>query len=255
MAPPPTKRRGFFLNPPTMHSNNVTLIDYMGSDRTHAVNAWASTFLDLELDLPDDIHARTDALTDAILANAGRKRDVRGLLKFLADNGHASPFRSSKFLFAMTEDIATHIHLLKHHVAIEHENAESARYKELKEDKFYLPADWLEYGDEGAYWYRLLKLHTERGNSFYHKALADLTAAGMPRDRAKETARYFKAYNTQINVMRSLSFDGLVQVWQKRGAHTKAQREVAAVVEAMVEQVRRIPGEPFKHSLEAWGMG
>ncbi len=238
-----------------MHSNNVTLIDYMGSDRTHAVNAWASTFLDLELDLPDDIHARTDALTDAILANGGRKRDVPGLLKFLADNGHSSPFRSSKFLFAMTEDIATHIHLLKHHVAIEHENAESARYKELKEDKFYLPADWLEYGDEGAYWYRLLKLHTERGNSFYHKALADLTAAGMPRDRAKETARYFQAYNTQINVMRSLSFDGLVQVWQKRGAHTKAQREVAAVVEAMVEQVRRIPGQPFKHSLEAWGMG
>ena len=238
-----------------MHSNNVTLIDFMGSDRTHAVNAWASTFLDLELDLPDDIHARTDALTDAILANGGRKRDVAGLLKFLADHGHSSPFRASKFLFAMTEDIASHIHLLKHHVAIEHENAESARYKELKEDKFYLPEDWLNYGDQGQYWYRMLYDHTITGNALYHEALADLTATGMPRDRAKETARYFKAYNTQINVMRSLSFDGLVQVWQKRGAHTKAQREVAAVVEAMVEQVRRIPGEPFKWSLEAWGMG
>lgn len=227
----------------------------MGSDRAHAAAAWASTFLDLDLELPDDIHARTDALTNAILASGGKKRDVPGLLSFLAEHGHSSPFRSSMFLFAMTEDVATHIQLLKHHVAIYNENAESARYKELKEDKFYLPADWLDYGDQGQYWYRTLYDHAITGNALYHQALADLTAAGMPRDRAKETARYFKGYNSQINVIRSLSFDGLVQVWQKRGEHTKAQREVAAVVEAMVEQVRRIPGEPFKYSLEAWGMG
>ena len=237
-----------------MHNNAVTLLDYMGSDATHAAAAWASTFLDLETDMPEDIKARTKALIEAIQASGGRKRNVPELLKYLAEHGHTSPFRSSMFLFAMTEDIATHIHLLKHHVAIYNENAESARYKEMKEDKYYMPKDWLEYGEAGGYWYKTLYEHSITGNMLYHQALADLTAAGMPKARAKETARYFKGYNSQVNVVRSISFDGLIQVHQKRGLHTPAQREVAQVVEAMLQVVRDIPGMPFKHSLKAFGL-
>lgn len=236
------------------HSNSVILIDYMGSDNTHAINAWASTFLELGVELPDDVRQRTDVLATAILSKGARQRDVQGLLKFLAEHGHTSPFRSSKFLFGMRIEIASHIQLLTHTVAIEHTNAESARYKELQDDKFYLPVDWLEYGNLGKYWYRRLREHTLQGNYLYHQVLADLIAEGMPRDRAKETARFFKTYNSQINVMRSLNFDGLVQIWQKRGEHTKAQREIAAIAEAMVQCVRDIPGNPFKHSLEAFGL-
>jgi thymidylate synthase ThyX len=236
------------------NSNSVVLIDYMGSDNTHAINAWASTFLELGVELPEDVKSRTDILTDAILNKGGRKRDVPGLLKFLAEHGHTSPFRSSKFLFGMNIELASHVQLLTHTVAIEHTNAESARYKELKEDKFYLPDDWLDYGEAGKFWYQKLKADTEYRNKCYHAALDDLTAAGMPRDRAKETARFFKTYNSQINVMRSLNFDGLVQIWQKRGKHTKAQREVAGIAEAMVQAVRDIPGNPFKYSLEAFGL-
>lgn len=236
------------------NSNSVVLIDYMGSDNTHAINAWASTFLELEIELPEDVKSRTDILADAILTKGGRKRDVPGLLKFLAEHGHTSPFRSSKFLFGMNIELASHVQLLTHTVAIEHTNAESARYKELQDDKFYLPADWLDYEEEGAYWHEQLWKHTRRSNKLYHTCLSQLVAAGMPKDRAKETARFFKTYNSQINVMRSLNFDGLVQIWQKRGEHTKAQREVAAIAEAMVQCVRDIPGNPFKHSLEAFGL-
>ena len=35
--------------------NSVVLIDYMGGDNLHAVNAWASTFLELGIELTDDI--------------------------------------------------------------------------------------------------------------------------------------------------------------------------------------------------------
>ena len=234
--------------------NSVALIDYMGSDNTHAINAWASTFLELGIELPEDVKSRTDALTNAILSKGEKKRDVPGLLKFLADHGHTSPFRSSKFLFGMKVEMATHIQLLTHTVAIEHTNAESARYKELQDDKFYLPADWLEYGFNGELLYDELKAFTEHGNKLYHKAIKMLVAAGMPKDRAKETARFFKTYNSQINVMRSLNFDGLVQVWRKRGEHTKAQREIAQVAEAMVQAVRDIPGNPFEYSLKAFGL-
>ena len=126
--------------------------------------------------------------------------------------------------------------------------------KELMEDKYYLPQDWLDYGDEGAYWHRILEMHTERGNMFYHQAITSLVDAVMPKQRAKETARLFKSYNSQLNVVRSLNFDGLMQLWQKRGEHSPSQREIAGVVEAMVQAVRDIPGDPFKHSLAAFGV-
>ena len=89
--------------------NSVVLIDYMGGDNLHAVNAWASTFLDLGVDMPDAIHERTDTLTDAILNSGGRKRDVPGLIRYLAQHKpkHMSPFRASKFVFGVCTDIAT----------------------------------------------------------------------------------------------------------------------------------------------------
>jgi thymidylate synthase ThyX len=234
--------------------NSVVLIDYMGGDNLHAVNAWASTFLELGIELPDDIHARTDALTDAIQAQGKRKRSVPELLNYLANNGHTSPFRASSLIYAMTIELATHIQLLTHTVAIKHTNAESARYKELMEDKYYLPTDWLQYGVQGKVFYQALEEHTKRGNELYHGAIAALTEAGMSKQRAKETARYFKGYNSQLNVVRSMSFDGLMQLWSKRGEHSPSQREIAGVVEGMVQAVRDIPGEPFKHSLAAFGV-
>ena len=234
--------------------NSVVLINYVGDDNLHALNAWASTFLELGIELPDDIRARTDALVGAIIAQGKRKRSVDELLNYLVKNGHTSPFRGSSLIYAMTVDIATHTQLLTHTVAIKHTNAESARYKELQEDKYYLPADWLNYGIRGKAFYEALEEHTKRGNELYHGAILALTEAGMSKQRAKESARFFKGYNSQLNAVRSMSFDGLMQLWQKRGEHSPSQREIAGVVEAMVQAVRDIPGNPFKHSLAAFGV-
>ena len=134
------------------------------------------------------------------------------------------------------------------------ENAESARYKELKEDKFYLPEDWLDYGNEGRYWYDMLWQHTENSNRMYHACLSALTRAGMPKNRAKETARYFKSYNSQINSVKIFSFDGLMQVYHKRKHGSGAQKEIADIVEQMVTEVKNIPGNPFAASLKAFGL-
>lgn len=238
------------------HQNSVFLIDYMGSDELIALNAWASTFLELGIELPQDVRSRTRALTDAIQAQKARKRSIPDLLNYLANSkpAHISPFRGAKFIFGMKTDIGTHIQLLTHTVAIDHTNTESARYKELLEDKYYLPADWLEYGEVGADLYRELEEMTWANNNFYHRAIHALVSAGMPKTRAKETARYAKMYNSQVNSVRSLNFEGLVTLYRKRGFDSPSQREIAEVVEAMVQAVRDIPGEPFKHSLEAFGM-
>ncbi len=100
--------------------NTVELIGFYGSDETHALSAWTSTSRDL---------------TDE------KKQRIPSLLKMLADEGHLTPFEKSSLHFLVTCDQASHIHLLKHRIGVSI-NGESARYKELKEDKVYFPEDW-----------------------------------------------------------------------------------------------------------------
>ena len=130
----------------------------------------------------------------------------------------------------------------------------SARYKELKEDKFYLPEDWLDFGETGVKWFNKLKETSEDNNRLYHECLEDLVKAGVPKNRAKESARFFKMYNAQLNSSKMFTFDGLLQVYKKRNLQSPSQLEIGNVVEAMMQEVKNIPGNPFKHSLNAFGI-
>lgn len=232
--------------------NKVVLLDYMGSDNSHALSAWASTFLDLGIEPPKDPKMRVDHIVEHILSNSKRLRDVKGLLDYLAREGHESPFRMSSFMIGMTTEIATHIQKLKHKVLLEAENGESARYKVLNENKFYLPQDWLEYGDVGKHYYDLLKNMSESSDYMYKSAHKDLIEAGMPKARAKESARFFKMYNSQINTVNKFSFAGIVEFHRKRGV-SDAQKEVRDLSDMMIDVVRNIEGNPFKYSLEVYG--
>jgi thymidylate synthase ThyX len=234
--------------------NKVILLGHYGGDKTHALAAWSSTFMDLEIDMPDQVDMRIDAILDYILVNSKRVRSIGGLLAYLAEERHHSPFRFSTLHFVTTTEIATHIQFLKHSVALEAENAESARYKELKEDKFYLPEDWNKYGEKGKHWFDVLNKQSELNNKLYHECLADLVSAGMDRSRAKESARFFKMYNSQLNSNKKMSFDGFLQIYFKRNSSTPSQREIANVVEQMLIQIKTIEGNPFEHSLKAFGL-
>ena len=103
-----------------MNKNKVELLGFYGSDLTHAQSAWTSTSRDL---------------TEEKLER------IPKLLQMLASEGHHTPYEKSQFHFLVTVDQATHIHLLKHRIGVSI-NGESARYKELKEDKTYIPEDW-----------------------------------------------------------------------------------------------------------------
>ena len=234
--------------------NRAILMGYYGGDKTHALAAWSSTFMDLEIEMPDQMDMRVDAVIEHILTNSKKIRDVKGLLNYLAQEGHNSPFRFSTLHFVTTTEIATHIQFLKHSVALEAENAESARYKELKEDKFYLPEDWKELGQTGVNWYETLKRQSEVNNSLYHDCLADLVKAGMDKARAKESARFFKMYNSQLNSNKKMSFDGFLQIYFKRNLKTHSQLEIGDVVEQMLQEIKNIEGNPFKYSLEAFSL-
>jgi len=163
----------------------------------------------------------------------------------LAENGHESPFEKSNLHFLVTTEVATHVQLLKHRIGTSC-NAESARYKELKDDKYYLPKDWpLE---EQTRYITFMEDALMR----YHDTLERLVAGGMSRKRAKESARFYLPYGNQITadlMFNWRSFNHFLGLRMK----PDAQREICWLAEEMLRQVREIPNNPFAHTINAFG--
>ena len=199
--------------------HTVELLGYYGSDQIIAQSAWTSTSRDL---------------TEKKIAR------IPQLIEMLWSHGHETPFEKATVHFLVNCDIASHIHLLKHRMSSL--NAESARYKELKEDKMYLPEDW------SGTWSMILSEHAAQGNKLYHEAVEYFTPI-LGRARAKESARYFKGYNTQItsDVMFNMrSFANFLKLrWSDH-----AQKEIRKIAEEMYILVENIEGNPFKKTLE-----
>jgi flavin-dependent thymidylate synthase len=205
-------------------NNKVELLGYYGSDITHAQSAWTST----SRDITDEKKAR-----------------IPKLLTMLASEGHETPFEKSSFHFLVTVDQATHIHLLKHRIGVSI-NGESARYKELKEDKTFIPTDWSED------WQDKLQVLTQTSNELYHIALEELTPI-LGRKRAKESARFFKMFNSQIDMDLMFNFRSFVHFQRLRNSE-HAQKEVRELAQMMLDLVKGIEGNPFEHTLEAFNL-
>jgi flavin-dependent thymidylate synthase len=223
--------------------NKVELIGFYGSDITHAQSAWISTSRDL---------------------NQNKINRISELLKMLAENGHETPFEKSSLHFLVTCDQASHIHLLKHRIGVSI-NAESARYKELKEDKAYFPEDWSNISYEGYPnypfmfkdgtkfdWIEILNNYTKIGNQLYHDCLDDLTPI-LGRKRAKESARFFKTMNSQITMDVMFNFRSFVHFQRLRNSKD-AQKEIADIADNMLELVESIDGKPFEYTLKAFNL-
>lgn len=222
------------------YENKVQLIGHYGGDELHACSAWTSTSRELD--------------------DAKRAR-IPSMLKTLAEAGHHTPFEKSALHFLVDSEIASHIHLLKHRIGVSI-NAESARYKELKEDKFYIPDDFYTVPVDAAHeswlkeydnWGEVLYDHSTHSNELYHACLADIVKAGQGRKRAKESARFFKTYNSQIETDIMFNWRSFAHFINLRDSF-EAQREIRGIAARMLRLVREIPGEPFKHTIEAFGL-
>lgn len=214
-----------------MNNNSVTLLGWYGSDEIHAQSAWTSTSRDLTED---------------------KVKRIPNLLKMLASEGHHTPFEKSQLHFLVNVDQATHIHLLKHRIGVSI-NGESARYKELKEDKYYLPEDWKGIQDNATQesWLQTLEKFTKESNELYHRALIELTPI-LGRKRAKESARFFKTFNSQITMDISFNFRSFVHFQGLRNSE-HSQKEVRELAQQMLELVKNIEGNPFKETLKSFG--
>lgn len=204
------------------YNNKVELVGTYGSDESHALSAWTST----SRDLTEEKLGRMDKL-----------------LQNLASAKHHSIFEKSSLHFLVTTDIVTHYQILKHRIGVS-VNAESARYKELKDDKFLIPNDWSQ--DEQA----LLIRHCQESLDKYHNCLNRLVISGVPRKRAKESARYYLPYANQITADIMFNFRSFMHFCQLRYADD-AQLEIKNLAKNMLIKIFEL--KYFKLSLNAFG--
>jgi len=201
-------------------TNKVQILGHYGSDTIIASSAWTST----ERDLSPEKIAR-----------------IPKMINTLWMEGHETPFEKGLVHFLVDTEIASHIHFLKHRISSF--NGESGRYKELKEDKFYIPQDW------PIEWQIELGAFNEQGNELYHKALTELTPL-LGRARAKESARFFKTYSSQIQGDVSFNMRSFANFLRLRNSN-KAQKEIREIAQEMLQLVKGIEGNPFEHTLKA----
>lgn len=205
------------------NSNTVELLGHYGGDVTHALSAWTST----ERELNDSKRARIDKL-----------------LNMLAKEGHHTPFEKSYLHFLVTCDTASHIHIIKHRIGIS-VNGESARYKELKSDRCYLPEDWPDNVKDTYMNY------ADRNYDIYHEILDELEVAGYSRKRAKESARFMLPYGNQLTLDVGFNFRSFANFQALRN-DDHAQDEIHSIAEDMLKLVENIEDRPFKHTVQAF---
>lgn len=204
--------------------NKVQLIGFYGGDITHASSAWTST----SRELTEEKLSRVDKL-----------------LNMLASSGHETPFEKSSLHFLCTTDIASHIHLIKHRIGVS-VNAESARYKELNDDKYYIPNDWPEEEKQ------LYIVHLEDGLKKYHSCLERLvTLNGFSKKRAKESARFYLPYGNQITCDVMFNFRSFYHFLKLRYS-IHAQKEIKDIAEKMLILVADIKDKSFNKTLKAF---
>jgi len=228
-----------------MNNNKTELIGWYGGDVAIARAAWTSTQIDVEAKTQEQIQ---DLIVNKLWNNGSGKP-------------HKTPFERGIVEFNITVEQASHIHMIKHRLA--NINGESARYKELKEDKYYLPEDFKGIklsekihmdgeciAEEGEDWYDILKNFTNASNELYHQALIDITPV-LGRKRAKESSRFFKTMNSQLTLSVMMNMSCFYNFYTLRSDEA-AQKEIQWIANSMIEEISKIEGNPFQYTLEAF---
>ena len=211
----------------------VELLDYFGSDKM-AVDVARVSYGKIKEQFDD--------------------KDVR-LIKFLVEHKHTSPFRHAQLQFRIQCPIYVERQLFKHQVGWS-ANSISGRYVDFS-DSYELPKQ-LRYqskdskqgsaGDIPEYENTMLLIKMreliEKSKDLYE----ELVQAGV----SKEQCRIILPLCLETTFVWTGSMLAFLHLCELR-LKPDAQKETRDVVEEMLKQVKNIEGDPFEHTIAAFG--
>jgi len=200
---------------------------------------------------------------DLMIANAarvsyGKSKEVLDekdskLIKYLYEHKHISVFRHPQLQFRIECPIFVERQLFKHQVGLS-ANSISGRYVDFSDnyyhfDKLRNQSKSSKQGSEGVLdrpdLIEKIDKHIEASSALY-KELCD---AGT----AKEQARAILPLCLETQFIWTGSLLSFFHLWNLR-LKPDTQEETRIVAKIMLELVKNIEGEPFKYSMEAFGI-
>jgi thymidylate synthase (FAD) len=178
------------------------------------------------------------------------------LIKFLVDHSHTSPFRHPQLQFRIQCPIFVERQLFKHQVGLT-ANSISGRYVDFS-DEYWIPSQ-LRRQSKDSKQGSAGNLGSEDNSHFIARIMGvvaqckelyeDMEAAGV----AKEQCRVVLPLCLETQFIWTGSLAAFMHLWKLR-LKPDAQQETREVAAMMLDLVKNLPGDPFKLTLEAFGL-
>lgn len=178
------------------------------------------------------------------------------LIKFLVDHGHTSPFRHPQFQFRIQCPIFVERQLFKHQVGLT-ANSISGRYVDFS-DEYWKP-ELLRMQSKDSKQGSNGPIPAEDNVKFLEKIdklidqCKDLYSEMEAYGVAKEQCRIILPLCLETQFIWTGSLAAFLHLWKLR-LKPDAQQETRDVAKMMLDQVIGIEGNPFKLTLEAFGV-
>jgi thymidylate synthase (FAD) len=197
-------------------------------------------------------------VVNAARVSFGKSKEIldekdQKLIKYLVEHKHIAPFRHPQLQFRIECPIFVERQLFKHQVGLS-ANSISGRYVDFS-DKYYLfdtlrlQSKSSKQGSEGELnrpdLLDMMKTCVEYSANLY-KALCD-------NGVAKEQARAILPLCLETQFIWTGSLLAYIHLWNLR-LKPDSQKETRDVAYKMLELVKNIDGNPFKYTIEAFGL-
>jgi thymidylate synthase (FAD) len=176
------------------------------------------------------------------------------LIKFLVDHGHTSPFRHPQLQYRIQCPIFVERQLFKHQVGLT-ANSISGRYVDFS-DEYWTPQT-LRYQSKDSKQGSAGDLDEER-NDYFHEKISSLieNCKSLYKEMedfgvAKEQCRIVLPLCLETQFIWTGSLDAFLHLWKLR-LKPDAQKETRDVAFLMLDEIRKLPNNPFKLTLDAF---
>lgn len=179
----------------------------------------------------------------------------RKLIKFLVEHGHTSPFRHPQLQFRIECPIFVERQLFKHQVGLT-ANSISGRYVDFS-DEYWLP-ETLRYQSKDSKQGSAGEIPKDKNQyfqdriSFLVRNCKNLYKEMEEYGVAKEQCRVILPLSLMTQFIWTGSLAAFLHLWKLR-LKLDTQEETRYVASLMLDQVKNLPGSPFKITLEAFG--